>query len=77
MKQQTIDGLREFVAEGGGHYFLTPAEAADVIALYEDAQKSIAEEREACAQIADEKEIGSMLAGVTARAIRARGDAGA
>ena len=53
MKQQTIDGLREFVAEGDGYYFLTPAEAADMIALYEQEQKAIAVEREACALIAE------------------------
>jgi len=36
MYQQTIDGLREFAQNGGGHYFLTPAEVGDVIALIDN-----------------------------------------
>ena len=31
MHQQTIDGLREFAQNGGGHYFLTPAEVGDIL----------------------------------------------
>lgn len=45
LTQQTLDGLREFVTEGGGHYFLS-AEAKDVLALVEDSRAAVAAERE-------------------------------
>jgi hypothetical protein len=31
MKQQTIDGMKEWMEAPGGHYFLTPAEVQDVL----------------------------------------------
>ena len=53
LTQQTLDSLHEFVTERGGHYFLTPAEAKDVLALVEALRVAVAVEREACAQIAE------------------------
>jgi len=62
MKQQTIDGLREFLAGGGHptrqtgiHYFMSLAEAADVLALVAEVERlraELAAERERCADIA-------------------------
>jgi len=47
MKQQTIDGLREFLAGGGHptrqtgvHYFMSLTEAAEVLALVEEVEQS-------------------------------------
>ena len=63
LTQQLLDGLHEFVAEGDGHYFLTPAEAKDILEFVEGHEQAlraaVAEEREACAHIADEFDSGT------------------
>lgn len=41
LTRQTIDGLREFASEGGGHYFLTPTEARDILELVEGHEQAI------------------------------------